>query len=223
MSRAVALLAVCLAPSLARAAGPTSFRTDVIAALSRVGCNSGACHGSPQGKNGFRMSLRGQDPDLDFATLTKESGGRRVNRQSPEESLLLLKATGRVAHGGGQMFGRDHAAYRAIAKWISEGARDDRPPALVKIEVTPGAKRLEAAKPSQQLTATAHFADGTTRDVTALTVFTTNDTAAKVTREGLVTFLRTGEASVLVRYLDRHHRRSFLVRATGREVHLPRA
>src|SRR5881392_561661 len=74
----------------ARTEEPVQFRTDVIAALSRAGCNSGACHGSPQGKNGFRLSLRGQDADLDFATLAKEIGGRRVNRQSPEDSLVLL-------------------------------------------------------------------------------------------------------------------------------------
>ena len=203
MFRVSALLVVALAPSAVRAAepAPTSFRTDVIAALSRVGCNSGACHGSPQGKNGFRLSLRGQDPDLDFATLTKELGGRRVNRQAPEDSLALLKASGRVSHGGGQLFGRDHAAYTTIAKWIGEGAKDDKPAPLAKVVVTPDAKRLDPANPSQQLTATAHFKDGTSRDVTALTVFTTNDTAAKVTPEGKVTFARTGEASVLARYL----------------------
>src|SRR4051812_17987841 len=157
MVRLFAILAVALAPSFASAAEPAvSFRTDVIAALSRVGCNSGACHGSPQGKNGFRLSLRGQDPDLDFVTLTKELGGRRVNRQSPEDSLVLLKASGRVSHGGGQLFGREHAAYRTVAKWISEGARDDKPPALVRISVTPDAKRLDPAHPSQQLTAVAH-------------------------------------------------------------------
>jgi hypothetical protein len=201
MLRAVAVLIVALAPSVARAAdAPVSFRTEVIAALSRVGCNSGACHGSPQGKNGFRMSLRGQDPDLDFATLTKEIGGRRVNRHSPDDSLVLLKGSGRVSHGGGQLFGRDSAAYRTIARWVAEGARDDKPPALVKIELTPGARRLDPASASVQLVAKAHFADGTSRDVTALTVFTTNE-PAKVTPEGLVTFTRTGEASVLARYL----------------------
>src|SRR6059058_3570626 len=77
---------------------PVDFRTDVIAALSRAGCNSGACHGSPQGKNGFRLSLRGADPDQDFATLTKEQGGRRVNRLAPDDSLVLLKGSGRVSH-----------------------------------------------------------------------------------------------------------------------------
>src|SRR5436305_10409713 len=99
MPRVLAVLAIVLAPSAATAAEPAvSFRTDVIAALSRAGCNSGACHGSPQGKNGFRLSLRGQDPDLDYATLVKESGGRRVNLQAPESSLFLMKASGRVSH-----------------------------------------------------------------------------------------------------------------------------
>jgi hypothetical protein len=201
MLRAVAVLAIVLVPSGARADEPAvSFRTDVVAALSRVGCNSGACHGSPQGKNGFRLSLRGQDPDLDFSTLTKELGGRRVNRQSPEDSLVLLKGSGRVLHGGGQLFGRDAAVYRIIARWIAEGARDDKPAPLVKLVVTPGTKRLTPTDPAVQLVATAHFADGTTRDVTALTVFTTNQ-PAQVSPAGRVTFTRTGEGSVLARYL----------------------
>jgi hypothetical protein len=203
MLRVVAALVALLASAApSQAEGPpVSFRTDVVAALSRAGCNSGACHGSPQGKNGFRLSLRGQDPDLDLATLTKEAGGRRVNRQSPAESLVLLKGSGSVSHGGGQLLGRDHAAYKVVARWIAEGASDDRPSPLVRLEVTPGTKRLDPANPSVPLTATAHFADGTARDVTALTVFTTGGEAAKVSPEGRVTFARTGEASVLARYL----------------------
>ena len=78
-----------------------------------------ACHGSPQGKNGFRLSLRGQDPDLDFATLTKEIGGRRVNRQSPADSLVLLKGSGRVSHGGGQLFGGYSASSQTFALGIA--------------------------------------------------------------------------------------------------------
>src|SRR3954467_10016663 len=80
---------------------PVDFRTDVVAALSRAGCNQGACHGSPQGKNGFRLSLRGYDPDVDIATLTRGELGRRVNRAQPENSLILLKGTGVVSHQGG--------------------------------------------------------------------------------------------------------------------------
>src|SRR6187431_2412898 len=122
MLRLFALIVLAVAASPVTAAEPVEFRRDVVAALSRVGCNSGACHGSPQGKNGFRLSLRGQDPDLDFATITKEIGGRRVNRHSPDDSLMLLKGSGRVSHGGGQLFGRDSTPYHTIARWVAEGA-----------------------------------------------------------------------------------------------------
>src|SRR5437764_7968271 len=107
MVRVFAIVFGLFLASPASAAEPVEFRRDVIAALSRAGCNSGACHGSPQGKNGFRLSLRGQDPDLDLNTLTKEVGGRRVNRVSPDDSLMLLKATGRVAHQGGTVLNRN--------------------------------------------------------------------------------------------------------------------
>src|SRR5215470_13411282 len=83
---------------------PVDFRSDVIAALSRAGCNQGACHGSPMGKNGFRLSLRGYDPDVDLHTLTRGEMGRRVDPLRPENSLFLLKGTGRVAHQGGVRF-----------------------------------------------------------------------------------------------------------------------
>ena len=196
-SAAIALM-LTAAPA---SAADVSFRTDVIAALSRAGCNSGACHGSPQGKNGFKLSLRGADPDADFTTLTKELGGRRINRHAPDDSLLLLKGSGRVPHQGGARFGPDDLAYRTISKWIAEGAADARVSPLVRLELSPGSRRLDG--PSQAFTARAHFADGTTRDVTALTVFTSSDTsAAPITADGKLTFTRTAEASVLARYLD---------------------
>jgi hypothetical protein len=183
-----------------QAGDSVEFRRDVIAALSRAGCNSGACHGSPQGKNGFRLSLRGGDPDLDFNTLVKEQGGRRVNLQRPEESLFLLKGSGRVSHQGGALFGRDSAVYTVLKRWVEEGCRDDKPSPLVKLEVTPSRAKLD--QPKQQLSAKAHFADGTSRDVTDLTVFTTAATDASVTPGGLVTFNRTADVSILARYLD---------------------
>ena len=99
------------------------------------------------------------------------------------------------------MFGVESVAYRTVARWIAQGAKDDRPSPLVRLEVTPGGRRLGPANPGAQLRAIAHFADGAARDVTALTVFTTGDGPAKVTPDGLVTFARTGEASVLARYL----------------------
>src|SRR5450755_1465033 len=94
----LALLVITPSASRAGEPRPVDFRTDVIAALSRAGCNQGACHGSPNGKNGFRLSLRGFDPDVDFHTLTRGELGRRVDKQRPENSLFLLKATGNVPH-----------------------------------------------------------------------------------------------------------------------------
>jgi hypothetical protein len=200
MSRLIALVCLLFASNPISAADAIEFRRDVIAALSRAGCNSGACHGSPQGKNGFRLSLRGGDPDLDFQTLAKENGGRRVNLASPDDSLFLLKATGRTTHQGGALIGRDSPAYRTLARWVAEGCQDVKPSALVKLELAPASGRL--SKPEQQITATAHFADGTKRDVTDLTVFTTAESDASITATGLVKFRRTANASFLARYLD---------------------
>src|SRR5579871_605264 len=110
----IAFAAILLTAAPLRAADPprpVDFRTDVIAALSRAGCNQGACHGSPQGKNGFRLSLRGFDPDLDFQTLTRELFGRRVDRARPENSLFLLKGTGSVPHQGGTRMRPGEPAY----------------------------------------------------------------------------------------------------------------
>src|SRR5947209_17315846 len=106
------LLSLLLAPQARADETPVDFRTDVIAALSHAGCNSGACHGSPQGKNGFRLSLRGHDPSLDLHMLTRAEMGRRVDRLRPENSLFLQKPTGRVSHQGGVVLKKDDPAYR---------------------------------------------------------------------------------------------------------------
>jgi hypothetical protein len=194
----LALLALAALPALVVADDTVSFRRDVVAALSRAGCSQGACHGSPQGKNGFRLSLRGYDPDLDYATLVREQAGRRVDRVNPDASLVLLKGSGRVQHQGGTRFSPADPAYRMIARWIAEGCRDAGPAGLTRLEVTP------PAGSHGQVTARAHFRDGTSRDVTALAVFSSSDPeVAPVTSDGKVTFTRPGEASILVRYLDK--------------------
>ncbi len=182
---------------------PVEFRNEVMVALSRSGCNQGACHGSPQGKNGFRLSLRGENPTFDLAALTREQGGRRVNVQKPDESLILLKGSGRVPHQGGTQFPKTSAAYATVARWIAEGCVDSGWEDFERIEVLPGDRRLHSNHPKQQLAVIAHFEDGTRRDVTDLAIFTTGDPAtATVTRDGLVSFARTGEAAILVRFLD---------------------
>jgi Protein of unknown function (DUF1553)/Protein of unknown function (DUF1549) len=199
------VLSAFLAVPVARAeeARPVDFRTDVIAALSRVGCNQGSCHGSPQGKNGFRLSLRGHDPDLDLATLTRDALGRRVDLQRPANSLFLLKGTGRVPHLGGVVLRESDPAYRILLRWVAEGCRDAGPSPLGQLEVTPARRRLPADAPEQQLRVKAHFKSGEVRDVTEVAVFSVNDLeAASVSRGGLVRFRQTAEVSVLVRYLD---------------------
>lgn len=201
---------------------PIEFETDVIAALSKAGCNQGACHGSPQGKNGFRLSLRGFDPALDFVTLTHEDYGRRTNPNEVDTSLVLRKGLAEVPHQGGARFRRTSLEYQMLRGWIEGGCRPPvpivppqnnlkpnaiqpvAPPKLVRLEVLPGIRRLSEQHPQQQLVARAHFENGTVRDVTDLSVFSTNEKeAADVTSDGLVTFHRTAEVAFLVRYLDR--------------------
>jgi len=182
---------------------PIDFRTDVIAALSRAGCNQGACHGSPQGKNGFRLSLRGYNPDIDIHTLTRGDKGRRIDRTQPENSLFLLKGSGKVPHQGGKLLRPDDVAYQVLVRWVREGCRDAGPAEIVKLEVTPERLQLPADAPTQQVRVAAHFKSGEVRDVTDLAVFTVNTAgAAKVSAAGFVKFQRTGEAAILVRYLD---------------------
>ncbi len=183
---------------------PVDFRTDAIAALSRAGCNQGACHGSPQGKNGFRLSLRGFNPELDYHTLTHEAGARRTNSLSPDGSLLLLKGSAQVPHQGGRRFQPADSAYRTLVNWIGEGCRDSAVARkVVRLEVLPAKRRLHELHPQQQVIARAHFDDGTLQDVSHLAVFTTsNGDDTSVSSDGLVDFERTAETTILVRYLD---------------------
>jgi Protein of unknown function (DUF1553)/Protein of unknown function (DUF1549) len=182
---------------------PVDFRTDVIAALSHAGCNSGACHGSPQGKGGFRLSLRGFDADLDFHTLTRGEFGRRVDRLHPEQSLFILKGTGRVPHLGGVRMAPDGREHHLLMRWVAEGCRDAGQSVITRLEVSPERQLLPTDRPEQQLTVRAHFKSGEVRDVTDLTVFSLNNAdEASVSAGGLVHFSRTADVVVLARYLD---------------------
>ncbi len=185
---------------------PVSFRHDVLAALSKQGCNSGACHGAPSGKGGFRLSLRAFDPELDQWTLIRESFGRRASPLEPGLSLLLLKPMMRVPHGGGLQLRRQDIAYRILRDWIAGGCRVDPPgsPSCVGIEVYPSSGRLlKHPAHSQQLSVMAHFSDDRVRDVTSLAVFSSSDDAvAAVDRTGLVVGKDRGEAAIIVRYLE---------------------
>jgi hypothetical protein len=184
---------------------PVSFRREVIAAMNVGGCNAGACHGTPSGKNGFKLSLRGFDPAADYLQLTRDVLGRRTDRLAPESSLILLKALGRVPHEGGARFAADSVPGRAMRDWLTEGLQDD--PAdlspIKSVQVLPGSRVQNAPSRWQQLAVIATHEDGSVRDVTRLTVFSSSDTAvAEVTPSGFVEFRQAGEIAVLCRYLD---------------------
>ncbi|HMF16392.1 MAG TPA: DUF1549 domain-containing protein, partial [Gemmataceae bacterium] len=184
---------------------PASFRNDLIAVLNVGGCNSGACHGTPSGKNGFKLSLRGYDPAADYIELTRDVFGRRTDNLGPEASMIYLKALGKIPHEGGQRFPPNSIPAQVMHRWLSEGLRDDAAtlPVLKKVEVLPGNRLLNEPARTQQLSVQATFADGKTRDVTRLSVFTSSDTAiASVTANGLVEFNQSGEVAILVRYLE---------------------
>ena len=182
-----------------------SFRRHVIAAMNVGGCNMGACHGTPSGKNGFKLSLRGFDPAADFLMLTREQFGRRTDVHSPAASLLLLKAVGGVPHEGGQRFGMNSVPGEMTRAWIAEGLRDDAAtlPGVKSVLVAPGARVLKTPAKWQQLAVVVTFADGLVRDMTRLTNFSSSDpSVADVTPTGLVEFKRPGEVAILCRYLE---------------------
>jgi hypothetical protein len=184
---------------------PVSFRNEMIAVLNVGGCNQGACHGTPSGKNGFKLSLRGYDPAADYVELTRDVFGRRTTRLGAESSMIYLKALGKIPHEGGQRFPPNCVPVQIMHRWLSEGLQDDPPslPALKTVEVLPGGRLLNDPARTQQLSVQASFADGKTRNVTRLTVFTSSDTAvANVNSNGLVEFYQTGEVAILCRYLD---------------------
>ena len=123
---------------------PVSFRRDVIPAFSQASCNMGACHGTPTGKGGFRLSLRGYLPDQDFAILSREAGGRRINPIAPETSLILRKPLGEVAHEGGLRLARNSKSYEFLHDWIKEGAKDDpAAPAALSLEILPESRSAQ--------------------------------------------------------------------------------
>jgi hypothetical protein len=187
---------------------PVRYRHEVTAVFARGGCNSGACHGNLNGKGGFRLSLRGEDPDFDYVSLTKDALGRRVNPHDPDASLLLLKATGAVPHEGGRRFGRDSLEYRLLRDWIRSGLpADTDAPRLTRLTVTPATKVLYAPEDHVRLKVRAGFADGSERDVTRLSVFEPSNTQVRV--EDATVWRATpdpaavAQAVVVVRYLSR--------------------
>ncbi len=178
------------------------FVRDVNPILSRVGCNAGTCHGSKDGRNGFKLSLRGYDPLYDVRSFTDDLAARRVNLASPDDSLLLLKATGAVPHEGGQRFTIDSEYYATLRKWISSGAVLNAESARATgIEISPQNPVIQEVGARQQMRILATYADGSKRDVTAEAFIESgNGDVASADSTGIILSLRRGEAPLLARY-----------------------
>lgn len=186
-------------------ATPISFRNDVQTILTKAGCNMGACHGAQAGKNGFKLALRGYDHDLDYRTLTRQARGRRVNTQSPAESLLLQKATGGIPHSGGIRFSNESNEYKLILDWIAAGAEGPtaHDPTVVSLQVLPTQTTLKSGA-QQQLLVQATYTDGRVRDVTRWAKFTSTEIGvANISEEGRVTVVGNGEAAITVWFASR--------------------
>ena len=198
--------ALCLAGRIHGGAEEgVSFRNDVMAVLAKAGCSAGTCHGNANGKAGFKLSLRGEDPELDFLALTHDQFGRRINVAEPGKSLILQKATTTLAHEGGQRFQSDSAEYRILEHWISAGAKDDlkSAPRVERLEVSPVEVTLVEPESTVQISARAVFSDGSSRDVSGMAVYEPSQPIVNVTPEGLVHREQFGETTVLVRYLEK--------------------
>src|SRR5262245_11365907 len=183
---------------------PLNFVNDIEPLLSRHGCNAGGCHGRASGQNGFKLSLFGFDSAFDYNALVKEARGRRIFAAAPESSLILRKAAGQVAHGGGKRLYPDSEDYHTLRMWIAQGAPigDAKGPAIKRLTILPDS-RVMPRSAEQQLAVLAQYTDGSVRDVTRVAQYQSNETAvAGVDADGLVrTFDLSGEAAVMARYM----------------------
>jgi hypothetical protein len=179
-----------------------SFTRDVMPTMSKMGCNAGTCHGAQKGKNGFKLSLRGYDPLFDHRALTDDVRGRRFNRSTPDNSLMLLKPSGAVPHVGGALMQPGEPYYELLRAWIADGVKfDPKTPRVAKIEVVPQGPIVPLIGMKQQMAVLATYSDGSVRDVSSEAFIESSNTeVATVDKAGLVTTVRRGEAAMLARY-----------------------
>ncbi len=192
----VSVIAATVAP-------PISFKLDVMPVFSKAGCNTGACHGTSRGKDGFHLSLFGFDPDGDYFRLTREQIGRRINLAIPQESLIVQKGLGAVQHTGGVRFTTNSELCRTLVGWLKAGAKADptNVARLAGIEIFPKSAVMEGSNTLQRFIVRAHYSDGAERDVTPLAVFiSNNDMTARAAEDGAVTAGQRGEAFIQARF-----------------------
>ncbi len=181
---------------------PVDFVRDVNPILSRLGCNSGTCHGAQKGKNGFKLSLRGYDPIEDIRALSDDLCQRRLNTAAADASLMLLKPVGAVPHEGGVLMSTDSVHYETLRRWIADGAKLNlESKKVARIELTPTKPVIELENAWQQFRVIAHYSDGSSRDVTQEAFIESGDAeVCKSFPGGLAQAIRRGEAPVLARY-----------------------
>jgi hypothetical protein len=180
-----------------------SFSRNVTAALDKAGCNLGACHGNQRGKGGFQLSLRGEAPHEDFNSLLHGELGRRIDRLVPEQSLILLKGKGAIAHEGGTRFTESSPAYQALFAWLKAGAPAPSPEDVLptNLQVLPEQTVFGAGESKVQLTVIANWPNGTSTDVTSMAIYEPLDPSIKVSANGLLEPTRRGTVGLIVRYL----------------------
>ncbi|MBY0589252.1 DUF1549 and DUF1553 domain-containing protein [bacterium] len=199
------------------------FRNDVLPVLTKSGCNTGKCHGSAAGKDGFRLSLFGYDPAGDYYRLTRETGGRRIQLADPDHSLLVNKALGRVNHTGGQLFDEGSESHAILLHWLTAGAQSDAEdaPKPTSIDVFPPEAIFSSSEQEHRIVVRANYSDGSDRDVTRFTVFVgNNDSAATVSPAGIVSSHGAGEAFILARF-DKFTAGTSVIVRPGTPFHSP--
>jgi hypothetical protein len=182
---------------------PINFGNQIVPIFTKLGCNSGGCHGKASGQNGFKLSLLGFEPQVDYDALVKEARGRRLFPMAPEQSLLLLKASGSIAHGGGKRMEIGSDEYNLVRRWIAAGIPFGKAtdPVVTRITIYPE-HRILTRQNKQQLAVYAHYSDGSVEDITRRTQYESNETeVAVVESTGLVrTLALSGEAAIMARY-----------------------
>lgn len=195
---------LALASDPSRAASASHFENDIVPILSKLACNSGGCHGKASGQGGFKLSVFGFDPAADYEAIVAEGRGRRVFPASPERSLFLFKPTAQVPHGGGKRMDVGSRDYAVLLRWFAEGMPigSDSAPKLVGLALSP-TERVMAFNAEQQISATAKYSDGSTRDVTDAAAYTTSaEAVAEVNQLGLARTGRLpGEAAITANYM----------------------
>ena len=206
MKHLLLLCSFAVAFMAAAAERKISFRNDILPVLSKAGCNSGGCHGALAGKGGFRLSLNAYDPATDHYNITREMRGRRVEFSNPARSLFVIKPTAAVRHKGGKVLHEDSKDYQLLLKWIQQGAPPptDQDAKLTRVELTPSNTQVKKGD-KRQLKVTAHFSDGTKRNVTPWAKFDSTDASVAIVDEktGMTEVIGFGQGAITAWYSGR--------------------